>query len=390
MTIGGLVDYSGLPSSISSAISSATVSAYLDNPAHTPIVTDVPVAAGAWSTAVPANTAGQPVRLVLTLNLTISQSINSQIQTVLTGSASDLDFAPLPAPIATAINGMSGINGYDGLLFVPASSENYSLQAGSNTYISFYVYDGLTGNQIAYSSQSYLTSTLIVPLSAETPYIIRISPDGQSFQAYQFYADLIPPVTFGGTVNFSELTSWSADSAGILVFSSQPYPYSVLQTGAVSLPGGGWSINGSVPAEVFIALVGLSSEGAGVLETQTVNVSGGNNAINFSPEDSDKNVATGAWHDRSSNGAVGEWLLWIPEATGEYVLDAENISMDPYMYLYDGLTGNQIAFDDDGGDSNNSSRIYCSVTAGHPYLIRVRAYSNGSGTFRFKAEEVTQ
>jgi hypothetical protein len=118
-------------------------------------------------------------------------------------------------------------------------------------------------------------------------------------------------------------------------------------------------------------------------------VSGGNYAIDFSPENSDKNVATGAWHDRSTDGVVGEWLLWVPDTTGEYVLDAErtDTSWDPYMYLYDGFTGDYLTHNDDDG-GNNNSRIYYSVTAGYPYLIRVRDYNNGYGDFRFRAEEV--
>jgi hypothetical protein len=188
MTIDGSVDYSGL-ASISSVISSATVSAYLDNPAHTPIATGAPIAAGgSWSTPVPANAAGQPVRLVLTVNLNNNLQITSHIQTVLTESASDLDFAPSPAPIATTINGMSGINGYDGLLFVPASNETFTLQAGSNyTYTYISVYNGLTGNWLGDASSYYSLAEITLSLSAETPYIIQIS-NGQSFQDYQFYA----------------------------------------------------------------------------------------------------------------------------------------------------------------------------------------------------------
>jgi hypothetical protein len=63
--------------------------------------------------------------------------------------------------------------------------------------------------------------------------------------------------------------------------------------------------------------------------------------------------------------------------------------MDPYMYLYDGTTGSQIDYNDDGGDGYNSRIQRNDFEAGHPYLIRVRAYSNGVGDFRFKAEAVS-
>jgi hypothetical protein len=385
-SIGGSVDYSNLPFSINSAISSATINGYLE-PSHTQIVSGAPVAGGSWSALVPSSAVGQTVRLALTLNLNNGLAIYSHIQTVLTASASDLDFAPTAVPSGAAVNGQTAADGYDRFLFVPPTGDNFTLQAGSNTYTGITVYDGLTGSWIA-SSSSNPAAAIITSPSAGNPYIVQISCNGNSFIDYQFYAG--PPATLGGTVNFSGLTSWTTDSAEALVFSRSNNDYNVLGTGTVS-PGDAWSISDLPPfGEVVIALSALSTNGEGALKTQMVSVSGDNNAINFSPEDSDKNVATGAWHTRTTIGVAGEWLLWIPETTGEYVLDAENISMDPYMYLYDGLTGSQIAYDDDGGDGNNSSRIYCSVTAGHPYLIRVRAYSNGYGSFRFKAEEVTQ
>jgi hypothetical protein len=282
------------------------------------------------------------------------------------------------------MNGKTAIGGYDSFLFVPTAGGNFALQAWSDTSININVYDGLTGNGIANSS-SYSSATAIASLSVGNPYIVRVWLNGYSFRDYQFYAG--PPATLGGTVSFSSLSAWNADSAEVLVFSNS----TVLKTGTVNLPGGAWSIGDLPPfGEVFTALVGLSTGGEGVLATQTVSVSGDNNAINFSPGDSDKNVATGTWHDRSTAGALGEWLLWIPSASGEYVLDAERTggSWDPYMHLYDGLTGSQIETDDDDGDGNNSRIQRDDFEAQHPYLIRVRALDNGSGAFRFKAEAV--
>jgi hypothetical protein len=163
-----------------------------------------------------------------------------------------------------------------------------------------------------------------------------------------------------------------------------------LDTAAVSLPGNTWSVSASPSGEVFIALVGQTSGGEGVLAARAVSVSGDDPGINFVPQDSGKNVASGVWHNRSTAaGSRGDWLLWIPASAGTYVLDAENISLDPYMYLYDGLTGTLIESDDDGGDSSGNSRIQRSdFVAGHPYLIRVRGSYNSAGNFRFKAEAV--
>jgi hypothetical protein len=63
--------------------------------------------------------------------------------------------------------------------------------------------------------------------------------------------------------------------------------------------------------------------------------------------------------------------------------------MEPYMYLYDGLTGELIAENDDEGGNLNSHIQHSGFVGGHPYLIRVRNLSNNAGDFRFKAEFVS-
>jgi hypothetical protein len=391
MSIGGTVNYTGLPASIRAIISSATVGGYVDNPAHTLVVSNTPVADESWSALVPAAATGQTVRLALTLHLSNGRSIYSQIQTVLAASATDLDFAPsVVSGGGAAISGKTAANGDDQFLIVPSAGGVYELQAGSDTYIRLAVYNGLTGDGIESSSYNYLSSVITPALNAETPYIISISANGYSFHDYQFSFDALPPVTLGGSVDFSGLSAWTSDSAGVLIFAGANY--ALLGTGAVNLSGNSWSASASLPGEVFIALVALSSGGEGVLETQTVSVSGDNNSIAFSPQDSGKNLATGQWHDRSAAaGSRGDWLLWIPENTGEYALDAERTdgSWDTYMYLYDGLSGAQIASDDDGGDGNNSRIQRSDFIAWKPYLVRVRGYGNNAGTFRFKAEMVS-
>jgi hypothetical protein len=55
------------------------------------------------------------------------------------------------------------------------------------------------------------------------------------------------------------------------------------------------------------------------------------------------------------------------------------------MHLYDGETGTHLASDDDSG-GNGNSRIRYTVSAGHPYLALIRAYSSGTGGYTFQAE----
>jgi hypothetical protein len=187
-SIGGSVNYSSLPGSISSAINSATVSGYLDNPANTQIVYETPVdGSGNWSATIPSLFAGQSARLVLMMHLNNGWSFNSHIEGVL--PASNLDFAPTPVPVSTVINSRSAADGYDRLLFVPASNETFTLYATSNTHhINIYVYDGLTGSYIADSGYTYQSATLAMPLNIGNPYIIEIGLNGY-FHGYQFHVE---------------------------------------------------------------------------------------------------------------------------------------------------------------------------------------------------------
>jgi hypothetical protein len=388
--IGGSVDYSGLPASISSRISSARVSAYLDNPAHTQIVSNALVAEGSWSALVPADAVGQPVRLVLTVDLNTG-SLISQIQTVLEESASDLDFVLSVAASETNLNGKTTLNGYDQFLFIPPSGGDFTLQAGSGNWTRIYVYDGLTGNQIGSSPQTLYTTELTLRLTAENPYIILVY-NWQPFWDYQFYAE--PPANLDVSANFSSLSSWTTESAEILIFSGSGYTDPEIVTFSSPYTGGEWPISASLTgADVFIALVGRSSNGEGVLNTaaDTIPSNGDDLDISFTPVNTDKNLSTGAWHDLSTDGSDrGTWLLWIPPSAGAYALSATSTAIDTYMYLYDGLSGNVIGENDDDSTSTNSRIQNNDFEAGHPYLIRVKnAHIGTPGGFQFKATAVS-
>jgi hypothetical protein len=83
---------------------------------------------------------------------------------------------------------------------------------------------------------------------------------------------------------------------------------------------------------------------------------------------------------------TGGWFLLIPETTGYITLDAEQTDggLDPYMHVYDGISGTQVAYDDDSGDGTNA-RITYLVESGHPYMVMVRAFSSGTGSYRLRA-----
>jgi hypothetical protein len=174
ISIGGTVNNSGLPSSITSLISSATVSGFLD---YIQIISGAPVTGSAWSALVPSDFTGQTADMVLRLNLNNGLAINSHIQTVLTASASDIDFAPAAIANGATITGKSGANENDWLLFVPPTSGDFILQAESDAYILIEVYDGLTGYPIT-NSWADFSVTITTSFSALNPYIIRVFNGG--------------------------------------------------------------------------------------------------------------------------------------------------------------------------------------------------------------------
>jgi hypothetical protein len=391
VSLGGTVNFSGLLSSFSGVtVDSAAMAIYADNSAHTLLGTSyINTGDGSWSAQAGLAGPSIPAVFVIAADLSNGVTISDQVYGTISGSDSGLNF--IPAAVGLNPVTRTTINSWDYLLYVPDTTGNHSLRVSQNPsdgpaqYMEVQVYDTQTGNYLAYA-YGYGELELVQMLTAGNPYLIQVNSGW--FETYQFQAEELQPVTLSGTVDFSGLSSWDTASAEVFIVSGSNA--AILGTGTVSLPGGAWSVSDLLlSGKAFVALFALSTGGEGVLATQTVGISGGIPAIVLSPGDSDRNVATGVWHTRSTNGIVGDWLLWIPESAGTYVLDAERTdSMDPYMYLYDGLTGSQIASNDDGGDGNNSRIQRDDFEAGHPYLIRVRDYGNGFGNFQFKAEAV--
>jgi uncharacterized repeat protein (TIGR02543 family) len=196
-------------------------------------------------------------------------------------------------------------------------------------------------------------------------------------------------MSIGGSVDYTGLPSSinaMVSSATVRVYLNNS-PHTLLGTAAVNTSNGSWA-----------TFVSTSAAGQTVRLILTLNLNNGrsiNSHIRTAPAASASELAfnpaavsSGVWHNRSVfNGQGGDRLLWIPESTGEYVLDVEKThdSMDPYMSLYDGITGEEIESDNDDGEGNNSHILRNDFIAGHPYLVYVRDYHNGTGDFRFKA-----
>ena len=79
-----------------------------------------------------------------------------------------------------------------------------------------------------------------------------------------------------------------------------------------------------------------------------------------------------------------DFFLIVPERDGRLTAETTG-SLDTYMYLYNYDSGDEIASNDDGGQSSNA-RIVQNVRTGTRYLAVVRGYSSStSGAYGFRA-----
>jgi hypothetical protein len=389
VTLGGTVDFSDIPSGVS--VTSAKIDIFADYNLLGSEPITLSAGTGSWSSSVDYYGSPRPVVFVITADLDTPVTITHQEAGSISGSDTNLSFKPEIVITGEKEVTRTPITGSDTFLYVPDADGYYSLGVDADpnnnwgaARTSLELRDLQTGGSYyADDPDNDGKVELMAYLDAGTPYIIEVySPTG----TYGFQAKAEEQLTLGGTVGYSGLSPWTTNSEEILIFfldDLSPYPISESVQS-----DGTWSISGPVSSlpktdEAVIALVASSSGGEWVLETQTVGLSGDNKTINFSPDASDKSVATGAWHTRSTVGGT-DWLLWVPPSSGFYQLDAESI--DPYMYLYEdsGLGWQLVAENDDYRDGYNS-RIDYNFTGGRPYLIRVKDL-NGSGDFRFKAD----
>jgi hypothetical protein len=79
-----------------------------------------------------------------------------------------------------------------------------------------------------------------------------------------------------------------------------------------------------------------------------------------------------------------DFFLLVPDRDGRLTAETTG-SIDTYMYLYNYENDDELASNDDGGQSNNA-RIVFSVSAGTRYLAVVRGYSSSTtGAYGFRA-----
>jgi hypothetical protein len=389
----GTIDFTGLLSSFAGSgvtlNSGATITIYTDTSDPTALVdVDSPTfnladGIGTWSKKVYLAGA-TPAVVVINATLSNGQSVSHQEYLTLSEATGALNFSPKAVTGAGPVF-RTTISNNDQLLYVPAKTAFYSLGASAGGNVSIALYDAVMGGGAlgdpSGSGKNVETAAL---LTAGHPYRVHVSSSSSSM-AYQFRAEELAPVTLKGSVSYADLAALTGGIkrteiqvyAGGTKLLDSPVTVAANRTWTVTLPP---ALNQTVR---IVASVYLNNN-------RIINSYLNKPITKFGAEDivlAPKALASEAVHDIILYaGAEGTGLLWIPEKTGEYALDtkrAGNVMEDPYMYLYDGITGAQIAADDNGGGGFDS-RIQRSFTAGYPYLIWVTE-TYGTGTFTFKA-----
>jgi uncharacterized membrane protein len=386
--LSGTVDISGLaPHITADDISSTEIKVYTGTLNHALLGSSTIERDSPWSMSVPASET-QAVWIRADINLTNGRVITAQIERTVNGNTGGLTLAP-----AAVSGGPVARFGSGGFLLVPSESGLFNLEVlgvitPNSPYGHLYLYD-VAGGLLAQNNNGSLSAASLI---AGIPYIVRVDNIG-NFAAYQFRMTAVPSISIGGSVDLSGLPSSIRDavsSAKVSGYVDNPAHTPIVSEALVG-PDGSWSA--LVPVE-------YTGQTAQLTLNLTLNLPNGDRRIyshiqtvltdlasdlDFSPQA----VPSGEWDDRI--GIADEYyyvdrLLWIPENSGEYTLDAEKAEGGSdlnYMYLYDGLTGDHIA--QTYGENGNFRIQRSDFAADHPYIVVVVVYSGGTGDYRFKA-----
>jgi hypothetical protein len=350
----------------------------------------------AWSASLYSS--GPVSQFLAVLTVDISYGVRVQEQRIVDSSVgtTGIDFAPGSVAEGSWTE-RNYIDNYDYLLFIPSETGSYILNAeavsgsSNNPYMVLLDADGY---DIAWDDNSGggYNARINETLTVGQTYVIVIFNDFGNPGSYRFKAqvDAPPvPVTLGGTVTVSNLSfAVALDSQEVKI-----YEGTILRD-TVTVESGSWSANVNVPpgADLLFILDTVlegSESDVRLYDKLTRTITGDTDTINFAPAP----IAIETWRYGTAVGDVdpskaGDFFLLKPSVSGSYVLDAEHTGdyFDTYLSLYDGITGSEIAADDDGGDEDNNSRLMYALASDHPYIVQVREYTpSDSGAYRFRA-----
>jgi hypothetical protein len=382
--VSGTVNLAGLAPLTGDDISRTEIQVYTSSLA--PLLgAPVTVESGAWTAILPYASTDQAVKVVASVLLKNNGRINSQIDTSLTGAKVNL----APAPTTSGVWHDRTV--YDGngtwLRWIPSITGEYVLDVEETDgfmapYIAVYDADvDQLGGVIADDDNDGDLIQIKHLFVAEHPYLVMVKDAANKPGTFRFKAAR----SVSGTVNINGLAP-AIVAADIDRTEIQVYNAGGSALGSpVKVENGAWTVIMPSTDQTVSIVASVYLKKGGQITASQIGVDLTTGAtVPFAPAA----ITDDAWHAGTYAGSNGTWLLWVPAETAAYVLDAEktgeNNNTNPYMYLYDGSTGNLIVGDDNGG-GNSNPRIQRNVEANHPYLVRVKDVGNGVGAFRFKA-----
>jgi hypothetical protein len=400
VTLKGTVNFAGL-AALTGGINRTEIQVYDAAGAKLGSPASVNKSTGAWTATLPP-ASNQTVMIAASVYLNNNRQVNCYLGKPITRfGAEDIVLAPIPTTTATVGKPWHDIAVYAGnegtwLLWIPEMAGIYALDTvrtgNPMENPSMVLYDGITGAQIAADDNGGggFDSRIQRSFAAGHPYLARVT---ETYGAGTFKFRALPPLTMSGTVNFAGLAPLTVDD--ISYTDIQVYNVAGAKLGSATAGSdGAWTaiVSPALTAQTVRIVASVHLKKGGQIDSfieetiQADSLTKDTLALvpTFTASDTEHTVYA------DSSGTWRTWLLWIPATAGEYLLDTEETDgkMDTHMTLYDGRTGAQLAYDDNGGEESNSRIRHSGFEAGQPYLIQVKNNNNVAGTFRFKVKEL--
>ena len=245
--------------------------------------------------------------------------------------------------------------------FTPSSNGDYIFESSGSLDSKIHLYSS-SGSEIANdddSSENGSNFKLTHSLSSGTKYYVKIRAYSSYTGSTSFVITQETPATY--TLSYSANGGGGAPSS---------------QTDATS-----YTISSTVPSRFGYTFLGWSKSSSATSATYEPgdSISLSSNTTLYAVWKSADNVSSGSSFNISITVPGQIYLVKItPTVSGEYTIESTG-SNDTYVYLYD-AGGNQLSYNDDGGENRNFSLSY-DLAAGQTYYYGVKFYdSSKTGT----------
>ncbi len=186
--------------------------------------------------------------------------------------------------------------------------------------------------------------------------------------------------TDGGTVNLYAIWSKNPTTSYTLSYNANGgtgTPTS--QTGYTS-----YTISSTVPTRFGYTFLGWSTSSTATSATYEPNdtITLTTNTTLYAVWKSATTLSVGTSYSANVDFANQEvYYAFTPSSSGEYTFESTG-SVDSRVYVYN-TSGTEIGYDDDSSDEGTNFKLSLNLTSGAKYYIKVRAYSNYTGTINF-------